>query len=88
MSSIADVLSGIPQGSVLGPILFVLYINDMPSTLKSFCYLFADDSKVVKHIENESDSLQIQEDLDELQRWSDKWLLRFHPSKCKVLTLG
>ena len=84
----ADVISGIPQGSVLGPILFVIFINDMPLLLKCLSYLFADDTKAANQVRTEADARQLQSDLDELQRWSDLWLLRFHPGKCKVLTLG
>ena len=52
----APVTSGIPQGSVLGPILFVIYINDLPNNLKSECYMFADDAKVFKDISNIEDN--------------------------------
>ena len=87
-SSWAPVTSGIPQGSVLGPILFVLYVNDIPNCTSSDTYLFADDTKVLRKITCDQDSIKLQQDLDELQSWSDKWLLKFHPDKCKVLTVG
>ena len=87
-SSWAPVTSGIPQGSVLGPILFVLYVNDLPDCTSSDIYLFADDTKIFRSITCDSDSELLQHDLDELQSWSDKWLLNFHPDKCKVLTVG
>ena len=82
----APVTSGIPQGSVLGPILFVIYINDLPDNLKSECYMFADDTKVFKDINDIEDNKILQNDIQELENWSDKWLLRFHPDKCKVLS--
>ena len=82
------VLSGIPQGSVLGPLLFVIYINDLPESVKSDIFLFADDTKILKHITSEKDALDLQSDIDSLEQWSQKWLLRFHPDKCHVLTLG
>ena len=82
-SSWAQVTSGIPQGSVLGPILFVLYVNDLPDCTSSDIYLFADDTKIFRSITCDSDSELLQHDLDELQSWSDKWLLNFHPDKCK-----
>ena len=87
-SSWAPVTSGIPQGSILGPILFVLFINDLPDCVSSDSLLFADDTKIFSEITCDHDSLQLQNDLNSLQSWSDKWLLNFHPDKCKVLTLG
>ena len=87
-SSIDDVISGIPQGSVLGPLLFVLYINDLPESVISSILLFADDTKLFKEVNSIADSLSIQRDIDELVRWSKDWLLQFHPDKCHVLTLG
>lgn len=84
----APVTSGIPQGSVLGPILFVIYINHLPDNLNSDCYMFADDTKVFNEIRCDEDSEKLQHDMEELENWSDKWLLRFHPDKCKVLSAG
>ena len=84
----APVLSGIPQGSVLGPLLFVIYINDLPDVLSSDTLLFADDTKVFRSITSKKDAQALQADIVALQRWSEKWLLRFHPDKCHVLTLG
>ena len=83
-----EVLSGVPQGSVLGPLLFVLYINDLPESVCSSLYLFADDTKLLKTINNVEDSLILQKDIDALEEWSRKWLLKFHPDKCHVLTIG
>ncbi len=71
------VTSGIPQGSVLGPILFVLYINDLPEIVNSPVYIFADDTKLYRQISNNNDKLKLQQDLDSLQIWSDTWLLKF-----------
>ena len=88
MSKWADVTSGIPQGSVLGPILFVIYINDLPNEIKSDIYMFADDTKVFRTIKTNDDQCILQDDLDELTAWSTKWLLTFHPDKCKVMHLG
>lgn len=87
-SEYTPVTSGIPQGSVLGPILFVVYINDLPDKLNSECYMFADDTKVYREINSPSDNNLLQEDMNSLEEWSDDWLLRFHPDKCKVLSLG
>ena len=82
------VLSGVPQGSVLGPILFVVYINDLPEAVKSRLFLFADDTKLLNKVENVEDALLIQDDINALQKWSDTWLLKFHADKCHVLTIG
>ena len=85
-----DVVSGIPQGSVLGPLLFVIYINDLPDILEegTQTYLFADDTKLYRRIRSIEDCQSLQRDLDALAEWSDKWLLKFHPKKCKVLEVG
>jgi len=65
------VISGVPQGSILGPMLFLLYINDMPSVAQhSSLALFADDSKCYKKINNTSDCVHLQKDLDALFEWS------------------
>ena len=85
-----EVTSGIPQGSVLGPILFVMYINDMPESLEnnSTVKMFADDSKLYHRTDNANGASDLQKDLDKLYEWSSKWLLKFHPEKCKVLSPG
>ena len=88
VSESAPVLSGIPQGSVLGPLLFVIYINDLPEAINSDSFLFADDTKVFREITSKDDAFALQSDIDSLQHWSNKWLLQFHPDKCHVLTLG
>ena len=76
--------SGIPQDSVLEPVLFVIYINDLPECVKSDVFLFADEKKFLREIKDDSDGI-IQSDLNELFNWSETWLLKFHPNKCKVL---
>ena len=87
-SYIGNVLSGIPQGSVLGPLLFVIYINDLPEVVDSSVFLFADDTKILRRINSYEDAERVQQDIDALEKWSNDWLLRFHPDKCHVLTLG
>ncbi len=87
-SQLADVVSGVPQGSVLGPILFVIYINDLPDIVKSNIQMFADDTKIYSKISNDNEAAGIQEDLQKLQQWSDKWLLRFNADKCKTMHIG
>ena len=73
------VTSGVPQGSVLGPILFVIYINDLPRIVLSKLLLFADDSKIYRQIRNVMDQIDLQTDLHKMYLWSEKWLLKFHP---------
>jgi hypothetical protein len=84
-SAWSDVISGIPQGSVLGPILFTIFINDIPVDISSSIKIFADDTKIYN---NAHFSNLIQSDLDTLSRWSNKWLLPFNVDKCKVLHYG
>ena len=88
LSDKRKVISGVPQGSVLGPLLFVLYINDLPEAVDSEVYLFADDTKIVNKVEDVQDAMKLQKDINALENWSKTWLLRFHPDKCHVLTLG
>ena len=89
-SSWEKVISGIPQGSVLGPILFVIFINDMPDMVSSMCQLFADDAKLFSNVDNRDDSniIKLQEDLDKLVEWSKKWQLPFNVKKCISLHIG
>jgi len=88
-SSFKPVSSGVPQGSNLGPMLFLLFINDMPEAIEnSTVALFADDSKVFKEIKSRNDCLLLQKDLEALHQWSVKWKMNFNPSKCKVLTIS
>ncbi|KAK3104461.1 hypothetical protein FSP39_002497 [Pinctada imbricata] len=81
-----DVTSGVPQGTVLGPILFLLYINDFHEYLSfSTLRLFADDSIIYKQIKTPDDTTKLQHDLDAAARWEQDWLMSFHPDKCSVL---
>ena len=87
-SSEGKVTSGIPQGSVLGPLLFVAYINDLPRNAKNNVRIFADDTKLFAKSDTKEERDSLQKDLDSLCEWSDTWLLRFHPQKCSVMRLG
>ena len=83
-----QVSSGVPQGSVLGPLLFLIYINDLDCGITSNISKFADDTKVGGKALTNGDCEVIQRDLDTLSTWSDKWLLKFNKDKCKVMHIG
>ena len=76
------VLSGVPQGSVLGPILFLIFINDLPDNLKSSVRLFADDCVIYRNIHSLQDCLILQENLDSLGLWEADWQMKFNVAKC------
>ena len=80
-----EVISGVPQGSVLGPLLFLIYVNDLPEWIKTNIRMFADDTKIWTRIAADTDAESLQRDLNSLGSWSEKWLLRFNPDKCKVM---
>ena len=84
----AIILSGIPQGSVLGPLLFLLYINDLPSVVQSHIKIFVDDTKLFSAIKDEYESEVLQNDLYLLDEWSRTWQMNFNITKRKVLHLG
>ena len=77
--------SGVPQGTVLGPLLFLIYINDIESQITSSIRLFADESALYRPIYSESDSLSLQEDIFKLQKWANTWQMAFNVNKCKLL---
>ena len=95
-----DVTSGVPQGSVLGPILFLIFINDLPLEVISPMSLFADDSKVFtrivsdKKVNNKNDNDNpngneaLQRDLNNIQAWALRWKMEFNVDKCKIMHLG
>ena len=83
----APVLSGVPKGTVLGPLLFSLYINDISSDIESEIRLFADDCVCYREIKDEKDTMKLQRDIDRLGSWARKWGMRFQPVKCKMMQL-
>ena len=83
-----EVTSGVPQGSVLGPLLFVLYINDIAEIIKCQLGIFADDTKMYSVVKSLCDVVNLQEDLDRMQDWSRLWLLNLNSEKCKVMHIG
>ena len=88
LSKSAPVTSGVPQGTVLGPSLFLVYINDLPEGLTSVVRLFADDTIVYRSIRSENDSYALQEDLGKLELWEGTWQMGFNVDKCSILTIS
>ena len=82
------VYSGVPQGSVLGPVLFLIYVNDIVMAIDSTIKLFADDVKIYCAIRSPNNLISLQSDLNCLSDWSEKWLLKFNAQKCKVMHFG
>ena len=87
-SSSLPVLSGVPQGSVLGPTLFLIYINDLPLSVSSNVSLYADDTLMYSIVSNAEEERKFQSDIDSLHEWSNKWKMPFNVSKCEVITFN
>ena len=87
-SSTLPVTSGVPQGSVLGPTLFIYFINDLPLVTKLPMNIFADDTKAFNKAEKSSDQVKLQNAIDAMVQWTKVWLLEFNKLKCKVLHAG
>ena len=84
------VTSGVPQGSILGLILFLVYINDLPDKVTSQVRLFADDTAMYMYLtmEGAKNSSVLQQDLDRLSVWESDWDIEFNPSKCQVVQVA
>jgi len=82
-SDLTKVTSGVPQGTILAPLLFLCFINDLPNNISSKIKLYADDVLLYATIHTEQDCYQLQKDLDSLGKSSDKWKMVFNPQKCK-----
>ena len=88
VSSWKPVLSGVPQGSVLGPILFLVYINDLEEGVSGKILKFADYTKLFRKVKEIGDKQNLQDDIDKLVKWSEKWQMLFNFGKCKCLHTG
>ena len=84
MSEWTKVTSGIPQG----PILFIVFINDLPDVVACNTLLFADDTQVYRTVQTTADCDKLQADIYHLQAWAEKWQIKFHPPKCTVMRIG
>ena len=85
-----DVLSGVPQGSVLGQLLFIVFINDIDGVIDMYSIIskFADDTKLFRIVNSEADRSALQADIDELFKWSCDWNMLFNSTKCSVIHFG
>ncbi len=81
------VTSGVPQGAVLGPLMFLLFINDIVSNINSEIRLFADDCVLYREVDNPVEQALLQQDLDQLVAWLHEWQMEFDPSKCVSLSI-
>ena len=88
VSSWKSVLSGVPQGSVLGPILFLVYINDLEEGVIGKILKFADYTKLFTKTNEIGDKIFLQDDIDKLVKWSEKWQMLFNFGKCKCIHIG
>ena len=87
-SAVRPVTSGVPQGSVLGPMLFVYFINDLPDVCTVPTKIYADDTKAYQEIKSEHDRLKLQHSIDQMYNWTQEWQLNFNQAKCKILHIG
>ena len=88
LQQLAPVTSGVPQGSVLCPLLFLIYINDLYTNIVSKMSKFADDTKLFRRARNPDDIVELQEDMNKLVPWANKWQMNFNVDKCSVIHIG
>ena len=79
-----QVISRVPQGSVLGPVLFLIFINDLTESIDASVHIFDDDTKIF----TQQDQNKLQDNLTKLEEWADTWKMKFHPQICKVIHVG
>ena len=87
-SSWLKVTSGVPHGSVLGPLMFGIYVNDLVDGIDSHINLFADDAKLMRKVESVDDCMMLQRDLEKIEKWSRNWQMEFNVKKCEVMEFG
>ena len=88
LSSWQRVTSGVPQGSVLGPVLFLNYINDLEDGVTDWIIKFADDTNIFGKVNNQREAENMQKDTDKLVQWSVEWQMLFNVKKCKTMHIG
>ena len=79
---------GVPQGTILGPILFLAFIDDLPWSVKSNTRLFADDCVIYRNVKSEQDCVALQQDLAQLELWEDSWCMSFNADKCSKIAIA
>ena len=88
VSTWKEVMSGVPQGSVLAPIMFAIYVNDMDEGIDSYMNFFADDAKLLRKVKHSEDCEVLQKDLEKVWRWGKKWEMEFNIKKCSIMEFG
>merc|ERR1712035_271324 len=83
-----EVTSGVPQGSVLAPVMLIVYINDLTEGITSYMNMFADDAKIQRKMIDERSAAALQADLNKVHQWSQKWQMEFNTNKCSVIHMG
>ena len=88
VSDFRPVESGVPQGSILGPVLFTIFVNDIPAELETIISMYADDTKLYYALTSDSSINALISDLRKLEDWANIMQMKFHPAKCKVMHMG